>query len=118
MKWLLVTLIFSILAGCGKPIYVPIESVRTINKLQRDSIYIYEKDSFYTKGDTIFSEKLKYVYKDREIRDTVRDTIPKPYPVEKIVIVNELHWWQKSLMWAGIVAIIILLVIFWSKIKK
>ena len=110
------------LAGCTKTLYVPVESVRTeyINKLQRDSIYFYEKDSMYLKGDTVFKYKWKYKYRDRFVRDTVlnNDTIRVPYPVEKIVIVNELHWWQESLMWAGVVAIIILLVMPWSQSKK
>ena len=122
MKWVLVVLLCSMLAGCTKTLYVPVESVRTeyVNKLQRDSIYFYEKDSVYIKGDTVHNDKLIYKYRDKIICDTVQnnDTIRVPYPVEKIVIVNELHWWQESLMWAGVVAIIILLVILWSQIKK
>ena len=122
MRWVLVVLLCSILAGCTKTLYVPVESVRTeyINKLQRDSIYFYEKDSVYIKGDTVHNDKLIYKYRDKIIRDTVQnnDTIRVPYPVEKIVIVNELHWWQESLMWAGVVVIIFLFVVFWRKIKK
>ena len=82
--------------------------------IQSILIYSDHKNSF---SFQVLS-KLKYVYKDREMLDTVRDTIPKPYPVEKIVIVNELHWWQESLIWVGVVAIVILLVMLWSKTKK
>jgi hypothetical protein len=38
--------------------------------------------------------------------------------VEVIVKVNELHWRQELLMWAGVVAIIILLMMLWTKSKK
>ena len=110
------------LAGCTKTLYVPVESVWTeyVDKLQRDSIYVYEKDSMYIKGDTVFRDRWQYKYKDKIIRDSVfiQDTIRVPYPVEVITKVNELHWWQESLMWAGVVAIIILLVMLWSQIKK
>ena len=122
MKWMLTVLLCSILAGCTKTLYVPVESVRTeyVDKLQRDSIYVYEKDSMYIKGDTVFRDRWQYKYKDKIIHDSVfiQDTIRVPYPVEVIVKVNELHWWQESLMWAGVVAIIILLVMLWSQIKK
>ena len=110
------------LAGCTKTLYVPVESVRTeyINKLQRDSIYFYEKDSVYIKGDTVHNDKLIYKYRDKIIRDTVQnnDTIRVPYPVEKIVIVNELHWWQKSLMWAGVAAVLSFVVLWLVNIKR
>ena len=122
MRWVLVVLLCSILAGCTKTLYVPVESVRTeyINKLQRDSIYFYEKDSVYIKGDTVHNDKLIYKYRDKIIRDTVQnnDTIRVPYPVEKIVIVNELHWWQKSLMWAGVAAVLSFVVLWLVNIKR
>ena len=121
MKWVLVVLLCSMLAGCTKTLYVPVESVHTeyINKLQRDSIYFYEKDSVYIKGDTVHNDKLIYKYRDKIIRDTVQnnDTIRVPYPVEVIVKVNELHWWQKSLMWGGVAAVLLFIVVWLVKIK-
>ena len=119
---LIIVLLCSMLTGCTKTLYVPVESVRTeyVDKLQRDSIYVYEKDSMYIKGDTVFRDRWRYKYKDKLIHDSIfiQDTIRVPYPVEVIVKVNELHWWQESLMWVGIVAIIILLVMLWYQIKK
>ena len=46
-------------------------------------------------------------------RDTVRDSIAVPYPVEVIKKVEKpFTWWQTTLMWIGFAAIIVLLIIF------
>ena len=119
---LIIVLLCSMLTGCTKTLYVPVESVRTeyVDKLQRDSIYVYEKDSMYIKGDTVFRDRWRYKYRDKFIHDSVfiQDTIRVPYPVEVIVKVNELHWWQKSFMWVGIVAVLLFIVVWLVKIKK
>lgn len=95
-----VLLVFSFV-GCRTRIqYVPVESVKTEYKdrLQRDSIYF--RDSIITKekGDTMFIDRWRYLYKDRLITDTliVSDTIRVPYPVEK-----ELTRWQQTKMDVG-----------------
>ena len=45
-------------------------------------------------------------------RDTVRDSIPKPYPVEVIKEVPaDLSWWQKMMMGLGVITIGIIVVI-------
>lgn len=99
--------------------YVPMETVKIdtiyINKLQRDSIYMYDSVFVKDKGDTVFVEKYKYLYRDKLVRDTLyinrTDSIQTPYPVEK-----ELTKWQQFRMdfgvWAiGIVIITILVVV-------
>lgn len=99
--------------------YVPVETVKIdtiyINKLQRDSIYMYDSVFVKDKGDTVFVEKYKYLYRDKLVRDTLyinrTDSIQTPYPVEK-----ELTKWQQFRMdfgvWAiGIVIITILVVV-------
>lgn len=99
--------------------YVPVETVKIdtiyINKLQRDSIYMYDSVFVKDKGDTVFVEKYKYLYRDKLVRDTLyinrTDSIQTPYPVEK-----ELTKWQKLCVnvggWAiGIVIITILVVV-------
>ncbi|WP_234367677.1 hypothetical protein [Parabacteroides pacaensis] len=50
------------------------------------------------KGDTVFIDRWRYLYKDRLVTDTllVNDTIRVPYPVEK-----ELTRWQKTKMDVG-----------------
>ena len=86
-----------------------------INKLQRDSIYMYDSVFVKDKGDTVFVEKYKYLYRDKLVRDTLyinrTDSVQVPYPVEK-----ELTKWQQFRMdfggWAiGIVIITILIVV-------
>ena len=119
---LIIVLLCSMLVGCTKTLYVPVESVRTeyVDKFQRDSIYVYEKDSMYIKGDTVFRDRWEYKYKDKIIHDSIfiQDTIRVPYPVEKIVIVNELHWWQESLMWVGVAVVLSFIVVWLVNIKR
>lgn len=108
--------------------YVPVETVKIdtiyINKLQRDSIYMYDSVFVKDKGDTVFVEKYKYLYRDKLVRDTLyinrTDSVQVPYPVEK-----ELTKWQQFRMdfggWAiGIVIVTILVVVGWMvyKLKK
>lgn len=96
--------------------YVPVETVRTEYKT-RDSIRfdsIYQHDSVFliVKGDTVYKEKYKYLYRYLTINkvDTVlrTDSIDVPYPVEK-----RLTRWQSIKMELGgwAMGVIILLVI-------
>jgi N-acetylmuramoyl-L-alanine amidase len=78
--------LFLALSGCkSNTVYVPVESVRTEyrDRLQRDSIHLYDSVFVKLKGDTIWLEKYKYIYCDRLRTDTVAqsDTIAIPYPV-------------------------------------
>ncbi|WP_455996381.1 hypothetical protein [Phocaeicola barnesiae] len=108
--------------------YVPVETVKIdtiyINKLQRDSIYMYDSVFVKDKGDTVFVEKYKYLYCDKLVRDTLyinrTDSVQVPYPVEK-----ELTKWQQFRMdfggWAIVIVVItILVVVGWMvyKLKK
>ncbi|MFV0538697.1 MAG: hypothetical protein ACK5M3_15240 [Dysgonomonas sp.] len=83
---LLAYLLISTLSGCKtKTIYIPVESVRTEyrERLQRDSVHLYDSVFLKLKGDTVWLEKYKYIYRDRLRTDTIAlsDTIAKPYPV-------------------------------------
>ena len=52
-------------------------------------------------------------------RDTVRDSIPKPYPVEVIKEVpRQKTWLERAVFFAGLISIMILILIIASKIKK
>lgn len=93
--------IFFSLFGCKSRIqYIPVESVRTEYKdrLQRDSIYVQDSVFVRDKGDTVFVDRWRYVYKDKSVTDTllVNDTIRVPYPVEK-----QLTRWQQTKMDVG-----------------
>ena len=70
-----------------------------ITKHQRDSVWLHDSIRVSEKGDTIRIEKWHTKYIEREVHDTLyqasHDTIPQPYPVEKIVPA-ELSWWQQA----------------------
>lgn len=126
----------AIVSGCKtKERVVTVEKVRTdttyITKQQHDSIWLH--DSIYMKewlqGDTVYQLRdrwhTKYIEKLRV--DTFlrlkTDSVPVPYPVEKIVKVEKpLTWWQTArLSFANIM--LILLAIFagvklWQYRKK
>ena len=108
-----------VICSCRTVKYVPVETIKVdttyINKLQRDSIYMLDSVYVKEKGDTVFIEKYKYLYRDKLVRDTLymakTDSIQVPYPVEK-----ELTIWQYLKLelggWAfGIVIISFLIII-------
>lgn len=74
MRLSLVLAILVLLTGCKTIEYVPVEIVTTkvdsiyINKVQVDSIF--ERDSIfvnqYIKGDTVYCDKVSYVYRYRD----------------------------------------------------
>lgn len=121
-KWLLI-LVLTILVSCTttKYVEVPVEVVKTkteyVDKIQIDSIYV--QDSIFIKqvGDTVYSTKVKYLYKNRLKVDTVLkvDSVPVvvkvnvPVEVPKIVEVNKLYTWQKILMWIGGILLLLFL---------
>lgn len=82
---------------------VTVEKVKTdttyITQHQRDSVWLHDSIHVSEKGDTIRIEKWHTKYIEREVHDTLyqasHDTIPQPYPVEKIVPA-ELSWWQQA----------------------
>lgn len=71
--------------------------------MTRDSIY------HYVQGDTVIIERWHHTVNVNKVvvADTIRDTIPQIVTVSKTEIreVNKLHWWQKALMWLGLVAV-------------
>ena len=112
-----------LLSGCKTTEYikVPVETIKTEYKVQKDSIYLHDSINIYTetKGDTVYITKLKYKIKETFKTDTVlkRDSIPVIVEVEKVVQVNKLHSWQKTLMWIGGVGLLVLLGIGINKFK-
>ena len=93
-----------------KIVEVPVETIKTeyIEQVKYDSIY--SRDSIYImqKGDTIYNNKVQYLYKYKYLRDTINitDTIPKIITVEKTQYINQLYTWQKLLMVIGVVLIL------------
>lgn len=94
----LLVFILYMLASCRTE-YIPIESVRHdsifIERLMKDSIFVQDSVFIRQKGDTVFKDKFKFVYKYVLLRDTMMtiktDSIPVPVPVEK-----KRTWWEQT----------------------
>lgn len=112
---MLVFIIF-MLASCRTE-YIPIESVRYDSvyfaKLQKENIYIQDSIYIKEKGDTVFVDKFKYIYKYVNIQDTCfiekTDSILIPYPIER-----KLTWWERKTQNLGdwIVELIIIFILY------
>ena len=125
-KWLGIILLTLAIYSCRSGRYIPVETVRTdsiyINQVQRDSIYRHDSVYIREKGDTVWMERYKYVYRDKVVHDTMyvnrTDTIREPYPVEK-----ELTRWQQMKLelggWAfGIIIAFALIIVGWMIYKS
>ena len=108
LKTLFLLLFLTTIISCTttKIVEVPVETIKTeyIEQVKYDSIY--SKDSIYImqKGDTIYSNKVQYLYKYKYLRDTINitDTIPKIITVKDTQYINQLYTWQKILIVIGI----------------
>ena len=124
MKNLILILVIGIIVSCCKStkyIEVPVDRVKIEyrNSVSIDTIYRNDSTIIRENGDTVFLEKYKYIYKVKELKDTVNitDTITVVNTVEVTKEVNKLYNWQIVLMTLGAFAIVILLygVIKWIK---
>ena len=122
--WLAVLLLIALLTNCTSTKYVEVEKVRVdttyITKWQKDSVWLH--DSIFMKewlaGDTVYQLRDRWHtrYVERVRLDTTyvskTDSVPLPYPVEKIVKVEKpLSWWQRLRMMIGGIVLIGLAVI-------
>ena len=108
LKTLFLLLFLATIISCTttKIVEVPVETIKTeyIEQVKYDSIY--SKDSIYIiqKGDTIYNNKVQYLYKYKYLRDTINitDTIPKIITIKDTQYINQLYTWQKILIIIGI----------------
>ena len=105
-KLMLIFLVFiAISCGTTKVIEVPVDRVRTeyIDRHSIDTVIKNDSIIIRDKGDTVFLEKYKYLYKYVNRTDTVlkTDTITKVQTVEVIKEVNKVKNWQIGLMVLG-----------------
>ena len=108
LKTLFLLLFLTTIISCTttKIVEVPVETIKTeyIEQVKYESIY--SKDSIYImqKGDTIYNNKVQYLYKYKYLRDTINitDTIPKIVTVKDTQYINQLYTWQKLLIIIGI----------------
>lgn len=110
-KLLLAMLLGILLSGCAatKYVEVPVDRVKIEyrDRVSVDTLYRNDSTIIREKGDTVFLEKYKYIYRVKELKDTVNvtDTITVVKPIEVTKEVNKLHNWQVGLMVLGGAAI-------------
>ncbi len=145
-KWFLTVVVMAVVCGCTTTKYVPVIERHTDHHWHTDSVK--ERDSTHTERNTIIREldsaamarygiqmesnQRAWLVLQREMEnrlrelehmtaqcDTVRDSIPVPYPVEVVKEVEKpLAWWQRAMIWIGIVAMMVVLVIVVWKLKR
>lgn len=124
MRLSLALAILVVLTGCKTIEYVPVEKVITqvdsiyINKVQVDSIF--ERDSIfvnqYIKGDTVYCDKVSYVYR---YRDKLRTDTIHHWNVDSVLMnhtrIIEVDKppskWQSFLHYLGIFALATIVVL-------
>lgn len=102
--------VFCLLCGCRQMQYVPVVTVLHdsiyIAQVQRDSVIRFDSVYVRDKGDTVWLEKYKYIYRDKVRVDTLvsvrTDTVSVPVPVER-----KLTRWERVKQEAGGYAIVI-----------
>ena len=116
--WLAVLMLLAWLTSCTATKYVEVEKVRIdttyITKWQRDSVWLHDSIHVKERGDTVLVEKWHTKYVESIKHDTTyiatHDTIPQPYPVETIKMVEkELNWWQRLRLWIGNIGLLAIL---------
>lgn len=107
---IMLALFFSFMIGCkSKTVYVPVETIRKekefVDRWSRDSIHLHDSIYVERKGDTLWLEKYKTIYKEKLVRDSIFVTdsvsVEVPYPVVEVKEVNRLRNWQIILMCLG-----------------
>lgn len=93
-----------------------------------DSIYVHDSIFTLIKDDTVYISKNKETNRLINKADTIikTDTIKIPVEITKTVTqteiqikeTNKLYWWQKSLMYLGLIVLISGIVFLIIKIKK
>ena len=105
-----------VLGGCTTTKYVEVEKVRTDtlyqSKVEKDSVWVHDSIHVKERGDTVWVERWRTKIHATELHDTVyqatHDTIPLPYPVEKVVEKEKaLTWWQRVRLTLGDIALIV-----------
>ena len=123
MKHFIIICTLISLIGCTttKYVEVPIEKTKIEYKdrLSIDTVVQHDSTIITILGDTVYLEKYKYIYKVKELRDTINitDTTTVTKPIEVVKEINKLYTWQIVLMVLGGVSIIILVYLIIKKFK-
>lgn len=119
----IILLLFFAMQSC-KTVYRDIHHYDTtyLSKTKYDSLYFYDSIYVKEKGDTIYIDKTHFKTIYRDLIDTVYkykvDTVKVPQIEEKVVVTNELNWWQKILIYLGLFFTVITAFSIYKKIKS
>lgn len=111
MRKLLVIIFLFLFISCGttKIIEVPVEKIKTeyVDRQIIDTFVKTDSTIVIDKGDTVFLEKYKYLYRYINKTDTFIkiDTLTKTITVEVTKEINKLKNWQMGLMILGGIAL-------------
>ena len=111
--WMVVYLVVVVVialafSGCKTTRYIPVETVKTVYQNTtdtiRDRIKHVVKVKEYIKGDTVYQDRVEYLYKDRwRTHDSIiiqRDSVPYPVEVIKEVEKRVTPWYNYLLIGA------------------
>lgn len=115
-RGLVYIILLLLVVGCKQTEYVPVVSTQTdsvyITKIEKDSVLVRDSVFVKDKGDTVFVERWKTVYKSKVLTDTFyiekRDSIP--YPVEVVVEKKYIPGWMWWLALFGVVCAVLVVV--------
>ena len=123
VTWMIIYIISAciiavIFCGCKSTKYIPVETVRDVyhntTDTIRDSINHTVYVNQYVKGDTVFKDRIEYLYKDRwRIRDSITvitDSVPIPYPVIEYVEKFRTPWHNWFIIGILFISLIYLLI--------
>lgn len=114
------------LIGC-KPVKeiveipVPYEVIKEVEKkvYVHDSTFVHDSTIVYQKGDTVFKEKIKYIYVKNTVYDTLlkKDSIEKPVYITNTVTetVEEPQWWP---VWLTLGIVLLYFILIKTKFGK
>ena len=111
-----------LLVGCTK--YIPVTTIQKEiqykDRYVRDSIYTSDTTRIYESGDTIYNDRIKYIYIYKELRDTIYysrvDSIPYTIEVVKTKAVTPKWAWYTLVI--SVICIVFLFISIWKKIKN
>lgn len=95
-----------------------------IARYERDTVYKLDSVRVYTLRDTVYTDRWRYVYRDRLVRDTIykseRDTITNVVEVEKrLTKVQQLKMdIGAGVMWAVPILMAVGLFVLYCKLRK
>ena len=102
---IMAVVVITLLCGCTRTVYEPVERVRTeykdntVERLMVDSVT--DTRFILIKGDTVIDYRDRVKWREKEVHDTtlmvITDSIPVPYPVEKKLT----RWEQTKIDYGG-----------------